>query len=224
MYLNLYYEEEALKPLAEQLKEAYKGLVSWEKGASKHLVLGYCQYIPGEKALFIQEGDPKDSTDNTLFVRSLTGFCQDASAILELNKRLFAWQKDWLADWPSLYRVTDADNHLVYSNGRPSDPFDFPSHLNLDYQLDPLMLEQIQRSSKDQLLEAIPLADKESFWVHRYQGLRDASGQWRGVVESTEDILPLIYWYLEETYQGLVSLSDTTSGPSVAATDSDEIN
>ncbi len=215
MYLNLYFEEASLEPLAKDLQEAYKDFVSWQKRSPATLVLGYCKSYPNGSLLFIAEGDPKKSTKKTLFVSSLGKLLQDAQAILGLNQRLFALQKDWLVNWPNLYRVTDADNQLIYSNGRPRDPFDFETEVVAGYHIDPLTLERIQMADNLQLFETIPLADNNAFWVHRYQGLRDASGHWNGVVESTEDILPLIQFYLEETYQGLVSLSDTTSGPSV---------
>ena len=222
MYLNLYYEEESLESLASDLKGAYSDFVHWDKQAPATLVLGYCESYPKNSLLFITEGKPEQSTKTTLFISSLGGLLEDAKAILGLNQRLFALEKDWLVDWPNLYRVTDGDNQLLYSNGHPSDPFDFDAEVVADYHLDSLTLERIQMAKDLQLFEAIPLADNNSFWVHRYQGLRDKSGHWTGVVETTEDILPLIHFYLEETYQGLVSLSDTTSSASVQGAGSED--
>ena len=218
MYLRIVYEDPSLAPLAKALQENYQGLIRFSDQAGYALVLGQGPAVDGQ-VLTLVEGPPQKSTKQVLYVENLPRFFDQASAILALNKRLFALQQDWLAGLPYLLRMTDAENHLIYSNNRPTFPFDFDPETAADYALSDW--QQALLAEKSWLIESVPTAAADQFLVQVYQSLLSPSGEFLGVLEQVQDILPLIRHYLTETNQALVGLSDTTSGASVTSSEDD---
>ena len=84
------------------------------------------------------------------------------------------------------------------------------SHQNVKW-----LISQLRSGLQDFIRVYDPLHGSDKFVVHTYQAVRNDAGEYMGINEYVQDILPLINWYLQQSGQKLVGGSDIVSGASV---------
>lgn len=112
------------------------------------------------------------------------------------------------------YKVAFYDQHFtkVYSNGKSDGSF-FPTE---DPTLPDWIWQEITQSPHQTLHIQVPTSSFDHVLIQSYQALYDTNGDFQGVMETVQDLKPLLTSYLNHSGQALVGWSDVTSGASIA--------
>lgn len=112
------------------------------------------------------------------------------------------------------YKVAfyNTDLTLVYSNGK-SDGSVFSEQ---EEKLADWIWEELKGSKTHRLDTQVPLDAFNQVLMQSYQMLFDDKGDCTGVLETVQDISPMLSSYLENSGQALVGWSDVTSGASIS--------
>lgn len=108
--------------------------------------------------------------------------------------------------------IYDKNLNLIYSNGKPDGSF-FSSQ---EEKLPDWIWQDLQNAKEKSLHMEVPNEAFGKIFMQSYQMLYDADGHFQGVLESVQDIKPLLSSYLENSGQALVGWSDVTSGASIS--------
>lgn len=113
---------------------------------------------------------------------------------------------------PLHFAISDQNQHIVYHNHKPKDPFLFDdTHANPPSTW---ILQDIKHTPHHIVHQLLPSISLEQILIHSYQGIMDGD-EYLGTIEMVQDIKPLLASYLKETGQAIVGWSDTTSGASI---------
>ncbi|MGT2742938.1 PAS domain-containing protein [Streptococcus plurextorum] len=106
----------------------------------------------------------------------------------------------------------DQNLQLAYSNGKADGTF-FPSQ---DQVLPQWVWQELSQSTEKSLHLEIPNEAFGQVFMQSYIMLFDDSGDFQGVMETVQDIKPILSSYLENSAQALVGWSDVISGASIS--------
>lgn len=112
------------------------------------------------------------------------------------------------------YKVAFYNHKLqrVYSNHKSDGTF-FPTE---DEVLPAWLWQELERSPQNTVHIQVPTTAFEQVLIQSYQALYDEAGTFQGVMETVQDLKPLLSSYLNHSGQALVGWSDVTSGASLS--------
>lgn len=160
----------------------------------------------------------------------------EGNTYVKLNRGILTVnQIDALLDSiPLEFSYIDANNQFIYyNNEKPADEMIAPSNLESVGRplvtLHPKMLTemvemiagQLRAGSRDHFRIGHPRANKTQYVTHNYQRIQDKEGNYMGINEYVQDLMPLVDYYLKETGQKLVPDENASQNPSMPPIDID---
>ncbi|MFA9492548.1 hypothetical protein [Streptococcus sp. E17BB] len=156
------------------------------------------------------------TTEQFIELPNLTPEDWDISTSLALASYLMTVgqpeQLHWLDKLPLHAAITDQDNHLIYHNQKPKDPFFFDELEQTP--VEDWLIQEVLTKPEHAVHLLLPATSFDQILIQSYQGLYD-NNQFQGIFQQVQDIKPMLASYLAETGQAIVGWSDTTSGASI---------
>ncbi|AIG50401.1 hypothetical protein [Streptococcus pyogenes] len=138
-----------------------------------------------------------------------------ATAVLSLSQYLTGFYQKFdghfLQYLPLQARLSDANGNIIVDNHAFNGSF-LPT---TDKEIEDWILAELRLSDNPCKTFLLPSGSLDHIYMQHYQALKNLQGQLVGVLDTVQDIKPLLNQYLEETGQAIVGWSDVTSGPSI---------
>lgn len=174
------------------LDQIYQALLSWQSVETS---------LP---QVNLGQLDLEQETDHTRLNLKL------ARALVNLHQELLA---QTLQSFPYQASLANANGHILATNGKPTDPFDWEAD---KVSAVPAWIMATLKDKPDQAFHlTVPSPAFDRILVQTYQACLSENHDITGVFHYVQDIKPLLNTYLQETGQALVGWSDVTSGASI---------
>lgn len=152
----------------------------------------------------------------------------EGNTYVKLNRGILTVnQIDALLDSiPLEFSYIDANNQFIYyNNDKPTSEMIAPSqpgsvgrplgtlHPEMITEMVQMIAGQLRAGSRDSFQIGHPRANGSQYVTHNYQRIQDNDGNYMGINEYVQDLMPLVKYYLKETGQKLVPDENASSQP-----------
>lgn len=163
----------------------------------------------------------------------------EGNTYVKLNRGILTVnQIDALLDSiPLEFSYIDANNQFIYyNNDKPTDEMIAPSqpssvgrplgtlHPEAITKMVEKITGQLRAGTLDHFRISHPRKDGQQYVTHNYQRIQDKDGNYMGINEYVQDLIPLIQYYLKETGQKLVPDEETTARCTMPPIDIDALS
>ncbi|MBG9985975.1 NAD(P)H-dependent oxidoreductase [Facklamia sp. DSM 111018] len=170
--------------------------------------------------------------DNWIEQASMKVGAVEGNTYVKLSDGLLTVEQidDLLKSMPFEISFADANNQFIYYNHNKSCEEMLAKrsleqvgnslgdcHPKATHQTVKWIISQLRSGLQDVIKVYDSSHGPDKFVVNTYQAVRNDIGEYLGINEYVQDILPLIDWYLQQSRQELVSGTDTLSGASVSS-------